>query len=73
MPIYAGLHIIFFFKSLLTYCTERERPSERGSTSRGSGREREAGFPPIRERDVGLDPRAPESRQDPSRRQMLHD
>jgi len=37
-----------------------ERDSERGNTSGGVG-EGEAGFPPSREPDAGLDPRTPGS------------
>ena len=39
--------------------TERETASERGNTSRGSGRERSRLS--AEEPDVGLDPRTPES------------
>ena len=45
----------FFFKILFIYLTDRETASERGNTSRGSGRGRSR--LPAEEPDVGLDPR----------------
>ena len=45
----------FFFKILFIYLTERGTASERGNTSRGSGRGRSR--LPEEEPDMGLDPR----------------
>ena len=50
------MHFYFILKILLIYLTERETARE-GTQTRGVG-EGEAGFPPSRELDVGLDPRA---------------
>uniref|UniRef100_A0A452VHN8 Neurobeachin n=1 Tax=Ursus maritimus TaxID=29073 RepID=A0A452VHN8_URSMA len=49
------LNFFFFLKILFIYLTERETASERGNTSRGSGRGRSR--LPAEEPDVGLDPR----------------
>ena len=51
--------ISFFLKVLFIYLTEIETASERGNTSRGSGRGR-SGLT-AEEPDVGLDPRTPGS------------
>ena len=48
----------FFLKILFIYLTEIETASERGNTSRGSGRGRLIAEEP----DVGLDPKTPGSR-----------
>uniref|UniRef100_A0A452VHQ4 Neurobeachin n=1 Tax=Ursus maritimus TaxID=29073 RepID=A0A452VHQ4_URSMA len=53
------LNFFFFLKILFIYLTERETASERGNTSRGSGRGRSR--LPAEEPDVGLDPRMPGS------------
>ena len=45
----------FFFFYFFIYWTEIETASERGNTSRGSGRERSR--LPVEEPDAGLDPR----------------
>ena len=50
-------------KSLFIYLTEIETASERGNTSRGSGRGRSS--LPVEEPDVGIDPRTPGSRPEP--------
>ena len=50
----------FFFKILFIYSTEIETASERGNTSRGSGRGRSRLI--AEEPDVGLDPIMPGSR-----------
>ena len=50
----------FFFKILSIYLTEIEAASERGNTSRGSGRGRSR--LPVEKPDVGLNPRIPRSR-----------
>ena len=52
----------FFLKDFI-YLFDRETPSERGNTSRGSGRGR-SGLP-VEEPDVGLDPITPGSRPEP--------
>ena len=54
---------MLFFKILLIHLTERETASERGNTSRGSGRGRSRR--PAEEPDVGLDPITPGSRPEP--------
>uniref|UniRef100_A0A452UZB0 L antigen family member 3 n=1 Tax=Ursus maritimus TaxID=29073 RepID=A0A452UZB0_URSMA len=53
---------LIFLKILLIYLTEIETASERGNTSRGSGRGRSRLI--AEEPDVGLDPRTPGSRPD---------
>ena len=53
----------FFLKILLIYLTEIETASERGNTSRGSGRGRSRLI--AEEPDVGLDPIMPGSRPEP--------
>ena len=50
----------FFLKISFIYSTEVETASERGNTSRGSGRGRSR--LPTEEPDVGFDPRTPGSR-----------
>uniref|UniRef100_A0A452QVB6 Rho GTPase-activating protein 36 n=1 Tax=Ursus americanus TaxID=9643 RepID=A0A452QVB6_URSAM len=55
----ADLSSFFFFKDFI-YLTERETASERGNTSRGSGRGRSR--LPVEEPDVGLNPRTLGSR-----------
>ena len=52
-----------FFKDLFISLTEIETASERGNTSRESGRGRSR--LPAEEPDVGLDPRTPGSRPEP--------
>ena len=52
----------FFFKDFI-YLTETETASERGNTSRGSGRGRSRLI--AKEPDVGLDPITPGSRPEP--------
>ena len=54
---------LFFKKILFIYLTEIETASERGNTSRGSGRGRSR--LPAEEPDVGLDPTTPGSRPEP--------
>ena len=49
----------FFFKDFVIYLTEIETASEKGNTSRGSGRGRRL---IAEEPDVGLDPITPGSR-----------
>ena len=51
---------VFFFKILFIYLTEIETASERGNTSRGSGRGRSRLT--AEEPNVGLDPTTPGSR-----------
>ena len=53
----------FLFRFLFIYSPEIETASERGNTSRGSGRGRSRLL--VEEPDVGLDPRAPRSRPEP--------
>ena len=53
----------FFFKILFIYLTQIETASERGNTSRGSGRGRSRLL--AEEPDVGLDPGVPGSRPEP--------
>ena len=53
---------LFFFKDFI-YSTEMETGSERGNTSRGSGRGRSRLI--MEEPDVGPDPRTPGSRPEP--------
>ena len=53
----------FFLKILFIYLTEIETASERGNTSRGSGRGRSRLI--AEEPDVGLDPITPGSRSEP--------
>ena len=48
------LSFFFFFKIFFIYLTEIETASERGNTSRGSGRGRSRLI--VEEPDVGLDP-----------------
>ena len=55
--------IFFFLKILFIYSTEIETASERGNTSRGSGRGRSRLI--VEETDVGLDPTTPESCPEP--------
>ena len=57
------INYYFFLKILFIYLREIETASERGNTSRGSGRG-EAGFPLSKEPDSGLDPRIVGSRPD---------
>ena len=54
------LVVVFFLKILFIYSTEIEIASERGNTSRGSGRGRSRLL--VEEPDVGLDPRTLGSR-----------
>ena len=54
--------ISFFFKDFI-YLTEIETASERGNTSRGSGRGRSRLI--VEEPDVGLNPTMPGSRPEP--------
>ena len=56
-------HHQFFLKILFIYSTERETASERGNTSRGSGRGRSRFT--VEETDVGLDPITPGSHPEP--------
>jgi len=51
------LSIFFSFLRFYLFFFDRERHSQRGNTSRGSGRGR-TGFPPSREPNAGLDPRS---------------
>ena len=53
----------FFLKILFIYSTEIETASERGNTSRGSGRGRSRLI--AEQPDVGLDPITPGSRPEP--------
>ena len=55
--------VVFFLKILFIYSTEIETASERGNTSRGSGRRRSRLI--AQEPDVGFDPRTPGSRPEP--------
>ena len=55
--------LFLFFKILFIYLTERDTARE--ETQAGGGGEGEAGFPRIREPDVGLDPRTLGSRPEP--------
>ena len=59
------MFVVVFFKILFIYLFDREREtaSERGNTSRGSGRGRSRLL--AEKPDVGLDPRALESRPEP--------
>ena len=52
-----------FLKILFIYSTEIETASERGNTSRGSGRGRSRLL--VEELDAGLNPRDPGSRPEP--------
>ena len=54
------MYLVFFFKILFIHLTEIEIASERGNTSRGSGRGRRRLT--AAEPDVGLDPITPGSR-----------
>ena len=54
---------LFFIKILFIYLTETDTASERGNTSRGSGRGRSR--LPAEEPDVGLDPRTLGSHPEP--------
>ena len=54
---------MIFLKILFIYLTERETASERGNTSRGSGRGRSRLT--VEEPDVGPDPTTPGSRPEP--------
>ena len=55
--------VTFFFLRLFIYLTEIETASEKGNTSRGSGRGRSR--LPAEKPDVGLHPRMPGSRPEP--------
>jgi len=50
-----SVFVFFFLKILFLYLTERDTARE--ATQAGGVGEGEAGFPPSREPDVGLDPR----------------
>ena len=54
-----SVNILFFFKILFIYLTEIETASERGNTSRGSGRGRSRLV--AEDPDVGLNPITPGS------------
>ena len=60
---YACCSLFFFFFKDFIYSTEIETASERGNTSRGSGRGRSRLI--AEEPDVGLDPITPGSRPEP--------
>ena len=51
------LRILEYSFTLRFFLFDRERHSERGNTSGGRGERGEAGFPPSREPNVGLNPR----------------
>ena len=61
--VLSAVGLYFFFKILFIYLTEIETDSERGNTSRGSGRGRSRLI--AEEPDVGLDPIMPGSRPEP--------
>ena len=65
LPTYHHLDPTFFafFLKILFYLFDRETASERGNTSRGSGRGRSR--LPAEKPDVGLDPITPGSRPEP--------
>ena len=64
-PIFPNYYyyFFFFFKILFIYLKEIETASERGNTSRGSGRGRSRAI--TEEPDVGLDCITPGSRPEP--------
>ena len=63
MKKYVRIYFYFFFKILFIYLTEIETASERGNTSRGSGRGRSRLI--AEQPDVGLNPITLGSRPEP--------
>jgi len=60
-----GMTCIFFFLKIYLFIWESENERERESTWEGGGSEGEAGSPPSREPDAGLDPGTPGSWPEP--------